>query len=147
MAENKTSKSEETKAKKDSKKADKKKSNKKNFFETIARFFKGVNAERKKVVWPTAKETVKNSIIVLVVVIIVGLAIYAVDTGLSLGMKGLRTLKDKAETTTSAETTTASSEDALNALLEGADSENADSTDEAADDTAEETTTAADEAE
>ena len=128
MADNKTSKPEETKAK-DSKKAAKKKSNKKNPFQTIAKFFKGVNAERKKVIWPTGKETLKNTIIVLVVVIIVGLAIYAVDSGLSLGMKGIRMLKDKSETTTASDTTdAASSEDALNELLDGA----TDSTDDAA---------------
>ncbi len=139
MADNKTSKPEETKAK-DSKKAAKKKSNKKNPFQTIAKFFKGVNAERKKVIWPTGKETVKNTIIVLVVVVIVGAAIYAVDTGLSLGMKGIRMLKDKAETTTvSEETTAASSEDELNALLDGASDDSADGTDAAEG----ETTTAA----
>lgn len=96
MADKKTSNAEEPK--KAAKKAEKKKSNKKNPFKSMAKFFKGVNAERKKVVWPTAKETIKNSIIVLVVVIIVGVAIYAVDSVLSLGMKGLKNLAG--ETTT-----------------------------------------------
>ncbi len=84
----------DNKSAKDSKKADKKKSKKKNPFKSIATFFKGVNAERKKVVWPTAKETLKNTVIVLVVVSIAGVAIYGVDTLLSLGMKGIKKLAD-----------------------------------------------------
>ncbi|MCC8016346.1 MAG: preprotein translocase subunit SecE [Clostridiales bacterium] len=99
MADKKTSKAEEQK--KVSKKAEKKKSNKKNPFKSMSKFFKGVNAERKKVVWPTAKETLKNTVIVLVVVVIVGVAIYGVDTLLSLGMKGIKNL---AETTTASTT-------------------------------------------
>ena len=73
-------------------KADKPKKPKKNPFKSIVSFFKSVNAERKKVVWPTAKETLKNAAIVLVVAVIVGVAIYVVDSVLSLGMKELRNL-------------------------------------------------------
>ncbi|MDE5605478.1 MAG: preprotein translocase subunit SecE [Eubacterium sp.] len=83
------------------KKADKKKKSKKNPFKSIAAFFKSTNAERKKIVWPTAKETVKNTIIVLVVTLIVGLAIYGVDSLLTVGMKGVKTLANN--TTASAE--------------------------------------------
>jgi len=107
MAEDKTSKKAEKESKKaakpekDSKKADKKKSKKKNPLKSISTFFKGVNAERKKVVWPTAKETLKNTAIVLVVVLIAGVAIYGVDTLLSLGMKGIKNL---AENTTVSDT-------------------------------------------
>ena len=110
MAEEKTSKKPEKEAK--SSKADKKKS-KKNPFKSIASFFKGVNAERKKVVWPTGKETLKNTVIVLVVVLIAGVAIYGVDTLLSLGMTGIKslatnatTVSETAEDTTASETTT-----------------------------------------
>lgn len=131
MAEKKTSNAEELKkdkAQKDeskskAQKADKKKSKKKNPFKSIGKFFKGVNAERKKVVWPTAKETIRNSIIVLVVVAIAGVAIYAVDTLLSLGMKGIKSLKDE---TTISETV---SEDTTDELQE---TETAESTTQAA---------------
>lgn len=109
MAEDKTPK----KPEKESKKADKKKSKKKNPFKSIATFFKGVNAERKKVVWPSAKETLKNTAIVLVVVIVVGVAIYGVDTLLSLGMKGIKNL---AENTTVSDT--AEEQEAENELVE-----------------------------
>ena len=71
---------------------------KKNPFKSAGKFFKSVNAERKKVVWPKAKETLRNSLIVLVVVIILGVAIYAVDSLLALGLKGF---KQAAEPTTS----------------------------------------------
>lgn len=131
MAEKKTSNAEELKKDKTQKdeskskdqKADKKKSKKKNPFKSIGKFFKGVNAERKKVVWPTAKETIRNSIIVLVVVAIAGVAIYAVDTLLSLGMKGIKNLADE---TTVSETV---SEDTTDELQE---TETAESTTQAA---------------
>lgn len=86
--------------KKASKKTDKKKS-KKNPFKSIASFFKSVNAERKKVVWPNAKETIKNTIVVLIVVSVAGLAIYGIDTVLSLGMEGIKKLADNNNTTVS----------------------------------------------
>ncbi|MDE6111720.1 MAG: preprotein translocase subunit SecE [Eubacterium sp.] len=99
--ETKPVKVDETKPAKADKKAAKKKKSKKNPFKSIAAFFKSTNAERKKIVWPTAKETVKNTIIVLVVTLIVGLAIYGVDSLLTLGMKGVKSLADN--TTVSAE--------------------------------------------
>lgn len=75
-----------------------KKKSKKNPFKSIASFFKSVKSEGKKVVWAKGKDVLRNTIIVLVVVTIVGLCIYGVDTVLSLGMKGLKNL---ANTTTS----------------------------------------------
>ena len=100
--EKKTSTKADAKAEKTAKSAkskDKKKS-KKNPFKSIASFFKSVKAEGKKVVWAQAKDVLKNTVIVLIVVIIVGLAIYGVDSLLSLGMKGIKSLATN-ETTTS----------------------------------------------
>lgn len=96
--EKKTSK----KAEKADKAKDKKKKSRKNPFKSIASFFKSVKAEGKKVVWANGKDVLKNTVIVLVVVIIAGLAIYGVDTVLSLGMKGLKNLADTNTTTTAA---------------------------------------------
>ena len=100
MAEKKkTSTKADAKAEKTAKSAkskDKKKS-KKNPFKSIASFFKSVKAEGKKVVWAPAKDVLKNTVVVLIVVIIVGLCIYGIDSLLSLGMKGIKSL---AETTT-----------------------------------------------
>ncbi|MDE6723904.1 MAG: preprotein translocase subunit SecE [Eubacterium sp.] len=91
-------------------KADKNKKSKKNPFKSIAAFFKSTNAERKKIVWPTAKETVKNTIIVLIVTLIVGVAIYGVDSLLTVGMKGIKNLADNQ--TVSAEADETSNPDA-----------------------------------
>lgn len=93
--ENKTSK------KAEKSKSDKPKKPKKNPFKSIASFFKSVKSEGKKVVWAKPKDVLKNTIIVLIVCIIVGVAIYGVDTVLSLGMKGIKNLADKEPTTAS----------------------------------------------
>lgn len=106
----KDNKVDETKPVKADKKADKNKKSKKNPFKSIAAFFKSTNAERKKIVWPTAKETVKNTIIVLIVTLIVGLAIYGVDSLLTVGMKGVKSLADN--TTVSADADDSSNTDA-----------------------------------
>ena len=88
--EKKTSPKAEKKADKPAKSTKSKdKKSKKNPFKSIASFFKSVKAEGKKVVWAQAKDVLKNTVIVLIVVIIVGLAIYGVDSLLSLGMKGI----------------------------------------------------------
>lgn len=78
-----------------------KKKSKKNPFKSIASFFKSVKAEGKKVVWANAKDVLKNTVIVLIVVFIVGICIYGVDSLLSLGMKGIKNLAEDAKTTTS----------------------------------------------
>ena len=96
--------------KKKPEKAGKKKKARKNPFKSIASFFKSVNSERKKVVWPTAKETLKNAAIVLFVTLIVGVAIYIVDTGLSLGLKGIKNLAPTTTTTSVSDSAEAGSE-------------------------------------
>lgn len=107
MAEEKKS----SKAKSD-KKSDKKKS-KKNPFKSIAAFFKSVNHEGKKVTWPTAKEVFKNTVTVLVVILIIGAMIYVVDLGLTTGMKEVKKLaQDNTTVSTTVADTTASSETA-----------------------------------
>ena len=80
-----------------------KKKSKNNPFKSIASFFKSVKSEGKKVVWAKPKEVFKNTIIVLIVCIIVGIAIFLVDTGLSQGMKWLKGQADKEPTTASQE--------------------------------------------
>lgn len=115
-------------------KADKKKKPRKNPFKTMVSFFKSVNAERKKVVWPTAKETLKNTGIVLLVTIVVGVAIYLVDTGLSLGIEQLKGLVP--ETTVSetvGEDADTEGEDAEGEDADAEDGENADAEGEDAD--------------
>ncbi len=81
----------------------------------IAKFFKDLKGENKKIVWPNAKTVLKNSGIVLAVVFIVGLGIWLIDWGLSAGVDAVLDIKvgeessvsSEAETTTAAAATTA----------------------------------------
>lgn len=100
----------------DNKKAKKTDKSKKNPFKSIASFFKGVNSEGKKVAWPKAKEVLKNTLIVIVVIAIVSAVIYVIDLGLTSGMKGIKKL---AENTTAAveETTAQTTDEALTELV------------------------------
>ena len=92
-----------TSKKADAEKTDKapKKKSKKNPFKSIASFFKSVKAEGKKVTWAKGKDVLKNTIVVLVVCVIVGVAIFVVDTALTQGMGGLKKLAAKDDTTVS----------------------------------------------
>ena len=102
----------------DAEKASKKKSakndGKPNVFvraaKAVAKFFKDLKGENKKIVWPSAKTVLKNTGIVLAVVLIVGIAIWLVDFGLSEGINALLGIEIGA-----AETTTAAAEAATTA--------------------------------
>ena len=61
------------KAKADDKKA------KPGFFARIGKWFKEMKAELKKVQWPTSKQTVNNTLIVIVCCIVVGVCIRIFD--------------------------------------------------------------------
>ena len=50
------------------------------FFKSIGKFFRDVVAEMKKIVWPTKKQVLNNTLIVIAVVIIAGLLIFGLDT-------------------------------------------------------------------
>lgn len=77
----------ETKAAKDntaakSKSSDKKAAEKKpSVFSKIAKYFRECKSEVKKIVWPTPKATFRNMGIVLVVLLVIGLLIFGLDTG------------------------------------------------------------------
>lgn len=74
----------------------------------IKKFCKDLKGEIKKIVWPDAKTVLKSTAVVLVVVAICGVAIFAIDQLLALGLDGLKTLAGKLSE--SAETTTAAAE-------------------------------------
>jgi len=63
-------------AKKD-KKAEKK--SKPGFFARVAKWFKDMKSELKKVQWPTRKQTINNTLIVIACVVIVGVFIWLFD--------------------------------------------------------------------
>ena len=107
----------------DAEKASKKKSakndGKPNVFvraaKAVAKFFKDLKGENKKIVWPSAKSVLKNTGIVLAVVLIVGIAIWLVDFGLSEGINALLGIEIGAT-----ETTTAAAEAATTAAATAA---------------------------
>ena len=45
-------------------------------WEAICRYFRELRSELKKVVWPTPKQVAKNTLVVLVCVLIVGVCIF-----------------------------------------------------------------------
>ncbi len=66
----------------------------KRFFGGIARYFRELKSELKKVVWPTPKQVVKNTLIVLACVIVIGAFIWVFDyvagTGITALFKALK---------------------------------------------------------
>lgn len=52
-------------------------------FKGITGFFKTFKSESKKVSWPDSKVVLKNTGIVLVMVLVIGVIIFGIDTGLT----------------------------------------------------------------
>ncbi|WP_074017407.1 MULTISPECIES: preprotein translocase subunit SecE [Eubacteriales] len=50
------------------------------FFKNTAKFLRDVKSEIKKIVWPAPKSVFKNTGVVLVTIIIIGLFIFGLDT-------------------------------------------------------------------
>ena len=61
----------------------------------ICRYFRELRSELKKVVWPTPKQVVKNTLIVLACVLVVGVFMWLFDKAADLGIKGLLALFNK----------------------------------------------------
>ena len=78
MSENE--KLEQTKPAKADKKKDAAKADKKpGFFARIGKWFKELKSELKKVQWPTRKQTINNTVIVILCCIVVGICICVFD--------------------------------------------------------------------
>lgn len=58
----------------------------------IAKFFRELRSELKKVVWPTWKQVVKNALTVLLCVVIVGAFIWVFDLVAKFGISALLSL-------------------------------------------------------
>ena len=52
---------------------------KKKFTERVANWFRGMKSELKKVVWPTRRQLINNSLVVLGVVVVCGIVLWAFD--------------------------------------------------------------------
>ena len=61
----------------------------KRFFGGIGRYFRELRSELKKVVWPTPKQVVKSTLVVIACCLIVGLFIRAFDFASGNGIKWL----------------------------------------------------------
>ena len=72
----------------------------------IKKFFKDFKGEWKKVTWPSGKTVLNHSIVVIVIVAVVGVAVLAVDTGLSAIIDALVSLANKQDTQAAVSTTT-----------------------------------------
>ena len=53
--------------------------NKSGIIQNVKKFFRELKSEIKKIVWPTPKDTFKNTGVVLVVIIIIGLFVFGLD--------------------------------------------------------------------
>ena len=66
---------------------------KKNWFArawgAICRYFRELRSELKKVVWPTPKQVLKNAVIVLACVVVVGVFIWLFDFVAQFGINAL----------------------------------------------------------
>ena len=55
----------------------------------IAKYFRELKSELKKVVWPTPKQVLKNAVIVLACVVVVGVFIWLFDFVAQFGINAL----------------------------------------------------------
>ena len=55
----------------------------------ICRYFRELRSELKKVVWPTPKQVLKNTLIVIVCVLVVGVMLWLFDIVANAGIRGL----------------------------------------------------------
>lgn len=53
----------------------------------VARSFRDMRGEMKRVVWPTRKQTINNTVVVIGFMLVMGLVIGGFDTGLSALIK------------------------------------------------------------
>jgi len=62
------------------------------FFQKVAKWFREMKSELKKVIWPTGKELKNNTLVSLTVMIVSALGIWAFDEIAQLLVKGIYTL-------------------------------------------------------
>ncbi len=52
-------------------------------------WFKGVKAEIKKIIWPSKKDLAKQTVVVLVSAIVIGVIVAIIDMGIQYGIDAL----------------------------------------------------------
>ena len=72
-------------------------------------FFKDTKAELKKVIWPTSKQLVNNTLAVITIVFLVGVIVFALDVCFekisALGVNGLKSIASNTINSTDTENT------------------------------------------
>ncbi len=63
-----------------------------NAFKRIGKWFRELKSESKKIVWPTFKQVVNNTLIVLACMLIVGIFVWILDFGFTAARDALITL-------------------------------------------------------
>ncbi|MCQ2451046.1 MAG: preprotein translocase subunit SecE [Clostridia bacterium] len=66
---------------------------KKTIMQRLGLFFRDYKSEVKKIVWPTLSEVVKNTVIVLIMCLLLGILIWVIDYGLGEGINALLNIK------------------------------------------------------
>ena len=61
----------------------------KNWFKGIGKFFRDTVSEMKKVVWPSRKQVINNTLVVLAVVLIAAIVLVALDSLFGFAISGL----------------------------------------------------------
>ncbi|MBS7359577.1 MAG: preprotein translocase subunit SecE [Oscillospiraceae bacterium] len=92
------------------------KKEKKNIFKSIAKFFKDLRGEVKKIVWPGRQMVIKSTGVVLAAILVIGAGIWVLDYAIAGSIRGISKLANETEVTE----TVADDED-----VEDADSEEA----------------------
>ena len=82
-------KKEQTASTNDKKQKNSGKEKKPGFFSRIGKWFRDLKSECKKIVWPTRKQTMKNTAIVIATVLVVGVFIWVLDAIFNLGITTL----------------------------------------------------------
>lgn len=106
MADEKKAVEKEAASKADKKAAKAKKPSKfspKNVGKAIARFFKDLRGETKKIVWPGRHMVIKSTGVVLAAILVIGAGIWLLDYALSGGITALTRLAETTEVTETVE--------------------------------------------
>ena len=82
MSNEKTTQTKPEKAKSD-------KAKKPSFFSKVGRYFRDLKSEFKKIVWPTRKQTVNNTLVVLACCLVLGVFIWVLDAIFGFGFQTL----------------------------------------------------------
>lgn len=65
------------------------KAKKPSFFSRIGKWFRELKGEIRKIVWPTRKQTINNSVVVIAAILVVGVYIWVLDAIFNFGIQTL----------------------------------------------------------